>query len=302
MNYTLKHLRYFVTVAEHRSVTRAADALHVSQPAISSAVAQLEKIFDVQLLIRHQAKGVDLTSSGRAFLVKARQLLTHADELSLESSELGESLRGSLDVGCFVTLSPFYLPSILKQMNAQYADIGVTVHEGAMDTLQRHLLDGTCEVALLYGLDMDERIDCEVMAKILPYALLPKAHRLAKRKTVSLKELAMEPMILIDLPHSRDYFRSLFLQLGIEPRIQHRTRSFELIRGMVANGHGYSLLNLKPAVNTTYDGTQVACVQIKEKLEPLQVCLAWYAGIHFTRRARAFVEVCRQHFAESVVQ
>ncbi len=298
MKYTLKQLRYFVEVAEHRSVTGAADALYVSQPAISSAIAQLEKIFDVQLLIRHQAKGVDLTPSGQSFLIKARQLLTHADELLLESSELGESLRGTLDIGCFVTLSPFYLPAILKQMNSQYPDTQVTVHEGAMDTLQHHLLNGTCEVALMYELDMDVRINTEVTVEIQPYALLPEDHRLAKRKSVSLKELAKEPMILIDLPHSREYFRSLFLQLGIEPRIQHRTRSFELIRGLVANGHGYSLLNLKPAVNTTYDGATVACVPLKEELEPLQVCLAWCAGVHFTRRAQAFVEVCRQYFSQ----
>lgn len=297
MNFTLKQLRYFVAVAEHQSVTRAADSLYVSQPAISSAIAQLEKIFDVQLLIRHQAKGVDLTASGRALLVKARQLLTHSEELSLESSELGESLRGGLEIGSFVTLSPFYLPTILKQMISQYPDINVTVHEGAMDTLQNHLLDGTCEIALLYGLDLDAQIDTEVMIEIPPYALLPRNHRLAKNKTVSLKDLAHEPMILIDLPHSREYFRSLFLQLGIEPRVQFRTRSYELIRGMVANGHGYSLLNLKPAVDITYDGEAVICIPAKEKLEPLPVCLAWNGGVRFTCRAHAFADVCRQYFS-----
>ncbi|MDH3694706.1 MAG: LysR family transcriptional regulator, partial [Gammaproteobacteria bacterium] len=207
MYYTLKQLRYFVTVAEHQSVTRAAVALHVSQPAISSAIAQLETIFDVQLLIRHQAKGVDLTSAGRAFVVKARQLLVHADELSAASTELGESLSGGLDIGCFVTLAPFFLPTILKQTNLQYPDINVTVHEGAMDTLRHHLLDGTCEIALLYELDLDERIESELMVSIPPYALLAKDHPLAQNTTVSLKDLAHEAMILIDLPHSREYFR-----------------------------------------------------------------------------------------------
>ena len=72
-------------------------------------------------------------------------------------------------------------------------------------------------------------------------------------------------MILLDLPHSREYFQRLFQNLGIDPRIEQRSASFELVRGLVARGHGYSVLNLQPASELTYDGARVRCLPIREK-------------------------------------
>ncbi len=77
-----KQLRYLVTVAEHNNVTAAAQALYVSQSAISSAIAQLEAMFEANLIIRHQSKGVSLTPAGRNLVAAARNLLAHADELT----------------------------------------------------------------------------------------------------------------------------------------------------------------------------------------------------------------------------
>ena len=82
MQFTLKHLRYFVAAAERGSVTAAARAIHVSQPSISEAIAHLEAVFDLQLFLRHHAQGLSPTPAGRRLLLEARSLLAHADDLA----------------------------------------------------------------------------------------------------------------------------------------------------------------------------------------------------------------------------
>ncbi|MDH3377286.1 MAG: LysR substrate-binding domain-containing protein [Gammaproteobacteria bacterium] len=296
MNITLKQLRYLVAVADHASITAAAQALFVSQPAVSSAVAQIEQNIGAQLLLRYQAKGVALTTVGRHVAADARRLLTHADEFAASAQQLGGSLTGPLTIGCFVTLSPFYLPSLLRAFVDSHPGIETVILEGTLSTLQTGLLDGECEIALMYGLELSDQIAFEPLIDIPPYVLLPRSHRLARQPTIELRALAADPMILLDLPHSREYFRSLFQAVGVDPVIRHRTQSFELVRGLVANGHGYSVLNLKPADDLTYEGTRLVSVNIADPVRALSIGLAWIRDARLGRRAEAFAQQCRLAF------
>ncbi len=296
MHYTLKQLQYFVTAAEHGNVTAAAAALHVSQPSVSSAIAHLERAFQVQLLVRHQAKGVSLTPAGQRIVVEARSLLAHASDFAEGSQALAGSLSGPLEVGCFVTFAPFYLPRLLLSFAKAQPGVRVNVQEGALDVLQDRLISGACELALLYDLGIRDTVESQVLTRLVPYALLARNHPLAARKALSLKDLSQEPLVLLDLPHSRDYFRAMFLRSGIEPRVTHRSLSFEMVRGLVANGHGYSILNLRPHGDLSYDGARLVCRPLKDPLPPLSIVLARVKGARLTRRAEAFAEHCREYF------
>ncbi|MDX1512274.1 MAG: LysR family transcriptional regulator [Gammaproteobacteria bacterium] len=297
MQFTLKQLRYFVATAEHGNLTAAAQRLHVSQPSVSSAIAHLESVFDVQLFLRHKAKGVSLTPAGRRMAAEARGLLAHAADFAEHSGVLGGSLSGDVDVGCFVTFAPFYLPKLLLSFAASQPEIHVNVEEGSLDVLQDRLATGACELALLYRLGIRDDVETEVLTRLSPYVLLARTHPLAKRKALSLRDLASEPLILLDLPHSRDYFRGMFLRSGIEPRVMHRSLSFEMVRGLVANGHGYSILNLRPHADSSYDGAPVVCRPLKDDLASLSIVLASVRGARLTRRAELFAAHCRKHFA-----
>jgi len=297
VNFTLKQLRYFVAVAEQGSISATAGKLFVSQPALSAALAQLEREFDAQLLVRHKARGVSLTPIGRELVAEARNLLSHAGELSNRAHALSHALEGELAIGCFLTLAPFYLPRLLSGFDNDHPNLQININEGAMDHLQTMLLASDVEIALLYDLELDAALEVEVLAEIAPHALLAAEHPLAGRESISLRDLVAMPMVLLDLPHSRDYFRGLFWRLGIEPQIRYRTRSFELARGMVARGHGYSLLSLRPATDRTYDGGRVRCLPLGDDLPSLSIALAWPRHSRLTRRAEAFREHCRGFFA-----
>lgn len=296
--FTLKQLRYFLAVAEHGSVTAAAQSLYVSQPGVSAAVAQLEEILDVQLLIRRKARGVELTPAGRALLASARELLHHADDVMTQGRELNHTLAGSLQVGFFHTIGPHVVPSLLARFRREYANVRVSILEGDLAQLYTALMSGEIELALLYNLGLDEQVEYCSLLRVPPYVLAAAGSDIARQDAVSLRTLADSPMILLDLPHSREYFTMLFRSLGLEPRIGYRTKSVAMVRSLVANELGYSVLNFRPKVRLDYDGRPLAHVEIEESYPGLDLVLAWRAGVRLTARARAFMETAQAHLGK----
>lgn len=300
IHYTLKQLAYFAAAAERGSVTGAAKALHVSQPSVSTAIAHLERAFGAQFFLRHHAQGLSLTPAGRRLFAEARGLLAHADELGRDARNADERVRGELQLGYFVTFAPYYLPGLLMRFAKLHPEVAVRLHEGDMETLRRALALGTLELALVYDLALGPELARETLAALQPYALLPDGHRLARRRKVPLRALAGEPFILLDLPHSREYFRSIFLAYGLEPEVRYTTPSLEMVRGLVARGHGVGLLNIRPAGDRAYDGSALACRPLAEDTPPLRIVLARPAQARPTRAAEALVACARDYFARQV--
>jgi DNA-binding transcriptional LysR family regulator len=296
MQLSIRALRYFVTTAETLSVTRASRQLGVSQPSISAAIAQIEEEFRLQLFIRHHARGLTLTPAGERVLVEARALLAHAREFEASAGSLGEGLKGEIAVGCFVTLAPFVMPGLLQGFSGLHPDITVRCEEWNQEEILAGLRAGRIELALTYAYATSDEFATEVMAELPPRAILPVDHRFASRRAVSLRELVDEPMILLDLPHSREYFLSLFRAYNLEPRIVHRTRSYDMVRGLVGRHRGYGILNAIPRMPYTYDGTRVAAVPILEDLPRTLVVGLRLRQAALRRAVTAFSAFAREYF------
>lgn len=301
-DYTLRQLEYFVAVAESGSITGAATRVHLSQSAMSTALADLERALDVQLLLRHHARGVTLTEAGEQLLIASRRLLAQAGELSSEAHGLGYGLAGVLSIGCFEVLAPYVLPELIATCAGRYPQLRLDTHEVDLDALAEGVLSGRFELGLGYELAPDPRLVVERVFSLPPYALLPAGHRLADRATIRLAQLADEPLALLDLPQSRDYFRSLFAAAGLEPNIRYRSSSVETLRALVGHGLAYTLLNLRSALATSLDGHPVVSLPL-EGGAPLDVVLVTAAGSRPTRRAAAVAalstEVLRRRGAGS---
>jgi DNA-binding transcriptional LysR family regulator len=294
VGFTLIQLRYFAAAAELGSMTAAAKQLMVSQSAISTAVAQLEKVLGVQLLLRHHARGLTLTSAGEQFQRELRTYLAHTDELAEVARTAGAALVGDLTVGCFTTLGPFELPRLLAACERDHPDIRVHVLEDEHAALKQALRSGRCELSLMYGYDLDDDIDHVQVGEAPAYVLVAADHRLARRKRVWLRELAEEPMVLLDLPHSGPWLERLVGSAGFHPVVRHRTAGFETVRAMVGHGLGWSVLNQRPASPVTYDGAEVAVLEIRDDVPTLAVVLASMRGVRLTRRAQAFIRASRR--------
>jgi len=294
MQFTLKQLRYFVAAAEHASVTGAARAINVSQPSISAAIGQLEDRFELQLFVRHHAQGLSLTPAGRRFLLEARSLLGHAAELRQSALGMADELAGDLEVGCFITFAPLLMPGLLRAFAARFPDIAVKLHEDHTEALIQSLRGGRFDLALTYDLNLGPDIGFEPLADVPLHVILPARHRLARDDAASLRGLIEEPLVLLGLPQSRDYFLSLFYGLGLQPRVAYETPSFEMLRGLVANGHGYAVMHSRPVSEVALDGERLVYLPVAEKIRPTRLGLARLAAARPRRMAMAFVEFCKE--------
>src|SRR5690606_7242512 len=108
-----------------------------------------------------------------------------------------------------------------------------------------------------YDLGLGPDIEFHELGEVPLHALLPEGHALPKDETVSLADLAAEPLILLGLPQSRDYFLSSFYSLRLAPRIAHETPSFDMVRGLVANGYGCSIMHSRPPSDLALDGRRL---------------------------------------------
>ena len=167
------------------------------------------------------------------------------------------------------------------------------VHRELLDGLE----SGRFDLAMLFNVGLGDAFRLEPLAELPPYAVLPEGHPLAKRRKVRLSQLAPEPMVLLDVAPSREYFTSLFHRAGLEPTIRFHSPSFETVRSMVGNGVGYSILVTRPASDVTYDGRKVVALPIADKVEPGRIVLAHARQARPTRLAQTFREHCKDYFA-----
>ncbi|MFD7923015.1 LysR family transcriptional regulator [Streptomyces sp. NPDC059740] len=295
VGFTLVQLRYFLVAAECGSMTTASAELNIAQSAVSAAVHNLERDLRVQLFIRRRGRGLVLTPAGERLQHQARELLARAREVEGEARGSGETLSGPVTVGCFVTLAPFYLPALFRACTRHYPGIEIDVVEAEAEQLRQALHAGRIDFALTYDLGLSPQFaeDGETIARFPAYAIVAAGHRLAERGTVELAELAAEPLVLLDLPYTRDYFRALVAGSGTAPDVRYRTQSYETVRSMVAEGLGYSVLNQRPATRSTYAGGEVVELELRDGRAPLELKLATVQGVTQTARARAVMELLR---------
>jgi DNA-binding transcriptional LysR family regulator len=292
--YTLRQLEYFVAVAEAGSVTGAAASVHLSQSAMSTALADLERILDVQLLMRHHARGVTLTPAGEQLLASSRRLLAQAGELMSEAHGLGRALSGTLSLGCFSVLAPYVLPDIIATCAERHPQLRLDTREVDLSELAEGVLSGRFELGLGYDLAPAPGLTMTRAFALPPYVLLPAGHKLARRPKIKLAQLAGEPLALLDLPRSRDYFLGLFAAAGVEPEVRYRTGSVETARALVGRGLAYTLLNLQPRVSTSLEGREVTSVPLDQDASALEVVLLTASAARSTHRAAAVGALCSE--------
>jgi DNA-binding transcriptional LysR family regulator len=185
------------------------------------------------------------------------------------------------------------MPRVIRAFAAAHPAIAISLHEHHVQGVIDGLAAGSFELALTYDLNLTEDLAFEPLVEIPLHAVLAKNHRLARQKEVTLEQLTQYPMVLLNLPQSRDYFLALFSTRGMRPKIAQETPSFETLRGLVASGDGFAVLHSRPASQQTLDGRQVVYRPIKDKVRPQQLGLLRLSRIRPTRRSEAFAAVAR---------
>ena len=301
MRYTLRQIEYFIATAETGSITLASERVNISQPSISTAIAHLEEELGAQLFIRRHAQGLSLTPAGRAVLAEAKRLVEQAQQLYAAASEATDMVRGQLSLGCMATLASMVLPELSHSFTRAFPTTAIAPLIGDHDQLLRALVDGESDIAITYDLLVPDGFEFTPLASLPLHAVVGEVHPFATLPAITVRELASEPLLLLDLPSSREYFLSIFLQAGLDPVIGGRSPYPEILRTMVANGYGYTLANVLPRSDLAMDGRKVVRVRIAGEPRPMILGLATLKGRRKSRLVEAFPEHCRTHISDSYI-
>lgn len=294
---TLTQLRYFTAVAEAGTTTGASQQLNVAQSAISTSIKALEAQLGVQLFVRRHARGLVLTTAGEKLLKDARWMLAELDDIVDGVRGSVSNPRGTVRVACFTTLVPFLMPKLLSELGKRYPDLEVDVAETDADGSSRVLRSGGAELAVTYDFGFGSDIDITPLAAARPYVLLRASDPRVSRGEIRLAELTDDPFVLLDIPHSREYFLELFTKRGLSPNISHRTGNYETARALVARGLGFSILHQRPSTSVAYDGGEIAILEIADDIDELPVVLTRLHNVRHTVRAQAVEDMLRELMA-----
>lgn len=293
--FTLRQLEYFDAVASQGSLVAAAQRCHVSATALALALDELEANMAIQLFVRRKGKGVILTAAGATMLRHAQQLLSGAEIFAAEASENTKGLKGRLTIGCYPTLSPFFLPAAIERFGRKHPGLDLEFQEAAAPELHEMLMGGRIDVAILYGVDVSKQLVFDPIREYQPYVIVAEGHRLAARGAVRLAELVSEPLIQIDMQPSQQNTEHIFASLGMRPLVRYTTTNYELARSLVGRGLGYSVLVQRLAPQMTYDGHRVASLEIADRLSPTVVGLARPHGAPRTAKYLALRDFLSAH-------
>jgi DNA-binding transcriptional LysR family regulator len=281
----LRQLEYFQMVCRLNNMTRAAERLHVAQPAISVAIQKLEEELGVQLFVRGQ-KQFMLTAEGRVFLTSAEDILTRTQDAILEMAEYRDLKKGTIRLGVPPMIGASMFPHIFAGFKHVYPNLELKiVEEGSLavrEMLEREQLD----LGLVITSHASALLTTQIIAKGEILLCVSPFHALADETTVSFERLRNEAFIMLK---EDTYHRQVVLaecrKHGFEPDIVLSSSQVDTIKGLVARGVGISFL-LDRVVR---QDEQICCSHLAEPLY-LEIGLAWKKDRYLSKASQAFIE------------
>ncbi|MFD7159562.1 LysR substrate-binding domain-containing protein [Kribbella sp. NPDC059898] len=241
----LRHLRYFVAVAEERHFGRAAARLHIAQPPLSQQIRQLEAELGVQLL-RRTTRRVELTAAGEAYLDRARQIVAAVSSAAGEAQRVAAGLQGRLVIGCVGSATYSLLPQLVRTLREELPDVEVSVQGEMLAPDQAGaLLAGRIDLGLLRRPVDEDALRVRTLRTDRLIVAVPDGHRLAGRARLRLRDLAGEDFVI----HAgggrsvmHDAVQARCREAGFEPRVRHEVAETSTLVTFVAAGLGVAVV------------------------------------------------------------
>jgi len=286
----IRHLTYFVAVAERLNFSRAAEDLHVAQPAISQQIHALETELGVPLFER-LGKRVALTEAGKALLPHARQILAAVEAARNEIRERGALARGTVSLGSPPTVSTHLLPAKLTAFEHKYPGLDVTLREAGTETLVKLVEGGELDLAIVSTDFLPASVEAAPFWEEAYVLAVGSKHPLSGRAAVSMVELADEPFILFPEGYRlREVTLAACRHAGFDPRVALDGGAMQSALQFVAAGLGVALV---PEMALT-DATNIHALQIADQTLRRSLGLVWRKGHYLSPAARALREFLRE--------
>lgn len=289
----LRHLKYFVAVAEELSFTRAAGRLRTAQPSLSQQIRQFEAHVGVQLLDRSRHH-VALTDAGQVMLQQARDILGRVEQAGVLARQAADGRAGSLSIGTFTSVDVRVMPLLRPHLAAQMPNLRLTVHSRyAMDPMDG-LRSGSLDVAFMRGPLEDEALEsCEILKEPL-VLVLPTAHPLSRRRRIPTRALEATPRVMPQRslsPVLHDAVESLYREAQVKPGTAVSADNILGLLQLVQQGAGFAILPDSIA-GLLPQGVTVRPLDL-QPVPAVSIVAAWRRG-NPSRLVHAFVELARR--------
>lgn len=296
MNITFRQIRYFIAVAEARSVSGGAGAVGISQSAVTDAIRTLELETGVTLFHRH-AKGVTLTREGQQFLRHARSIIGAISDMAGGVGRDLDQTEGQIRIGTTPVVTGYFLADLLSRFQRQFPRIEITLVEDKRAYIEHMLVGGELDLALLIVSNLEQRhaIDHEVLLRSECRTWLAPSHPLAETDGIALAQLENEPVISLSLDELEGLIDGIWSKFDHPPRVAYRTSSMEGVRSLVGTGAGITLLPDLVYRPWSLEGDRVVAKRTRETLPTVDIGVAWRRLTKHSEAASLFMEAVHQH-------
>jgi len=285
----LRHLRYFLAVADARSFTGAAERLHMTQPTLSQQVKQLEQIIGTALFERG-GKEVELTAAGRLFKPYCERILKEIEQSRLAISELEGLMRGTLRMAVFHSFSHSMLPPIMSEFALRYPGVHVTARLVPRSEMERDLINGELDLAVAYIAGDDEHIVAERLFDEELVLVVGSKHPQAGRKSMPMRELAQLPLVLLTPEFgARQFVDRVLSDSGLRPHVVLEMNAIEPILAITRDSGLATVL----AAGAIVEPAGLTIVRLTKPQPRRTVGILWRRDGHRSAAAQRMAEMIK---------
>lgn len=278
-SFSLRQLNYFVAAARAGQISAAAAQVHVSQSAMTIAIAELERLLGAALFERGRS-GVSLTFEGHAFLKHAEAVLEAANEAARFPFQRRTDVSGRLELAVSYTVLGYFVLPAVARFKKLFPNVDVVPVELSRARIERGLRDGTIElsVALLSNFSQLERLNTLTLTRSRRQLWLSSNHPLADASSVGIDRIAEHPYILPMIDEGDRNAIRYWRAAGLRPKTVLKTSSMEALREMVALGLGVTILSDMVFRPWSLDGRRIRTANVDLAIPDMEVGLAWRHG------------------------
>ena len=240
----IRQLYHLVAAIDQKSLVRAAEAVFITQPALTRSLQNLELELGVQLLLR-LPRGVVATEAGETVYRHANLVLKEISTIKTDVSLLGKGVTGNLKIGIAALFARHLVDDVIWQLASNHAELNMRITVGSYEELVDDLVGGALDVIFtnLPAVEMAEYLIVEPLGDVTAVFVASKDHPLAQEDCCELKDLKADRWVIFDQPHSTEMFKQLFLSQGIAiPANLVRTNSLDLMTSILRKGGFVSIL------------------------------------------------------------
>ncbi|SCA57810.1 putative hydrogen peroxide-inducible genes activator [Candidatus Terasakiella magnetica] len=273
--YTLKHLKYFMAVAQHQHFGKAAQACFVTQPTLSAAIKEFEEILGLQLFERTK-RSVLLTSVGEELLERAKEISIQADALMELAQSRRAPLSGELRLGVIPTIAPYLLPKFMHAVRDSYPDLTLYLKEDQTERLLSSLHNGQLDILILALPYEHDGIESYTFMQDPFYCAFPKTHKLGRKKSIKNEDIFEETLLLLEEGHClRDHALAACSWPQKQQTNEFGGTSLTTLVQMVANGLGLTLLPEMAVQSGITNGCDITAIPLAKESPPRDIGLVW---------------------------